>query len=282
MNRTQKKCFIAATGMHLLLLVILFVGPGFLTSKRSPRDLQMLDVIPANLIEAAFVGGGNPNALPPVTQPLPQPPASQLAAPQPERAPKPEPAKEAKPLKPEPDPVAPKLENKLRKPEVSLKPVVRKPTKPTSKPDTNSDNEADSQTRADAERRKLASNIARSLREGLSSSTTVDIRGPGGEAYAGYENVIQSIYQKQYDQALIGAGGIAEGHAEVEVSVTVKRDGTVLSAQLVTPSGNAALNKLVQRVLDKVTFIAPLPAASKDPQRTFNIIFDLKPKKAIG
>jgi len=60
------------------------------------------------------------------------------------------------------------------------------------------------------------------------------------------------------------------------------RDGTVISGKVVNSSGNAALNKLVKRVLDAVTFIAPFPEGAKDSQRTFNIIFDLKPTKAIG
>ena len=104
----------------------------------------------------------------------------------------------------------------------------------------------------------------------------------GGEAYAGYEIVLQSIYKKYYDQALAASGDIATGHSAVEVSVVIARDGNVLSSRLVTPSGNAALDRLVRRVLDAVTFIRPFPEGSTDPQRTFTIVFDLKPQRAIG
>jgi len=34
--------------------------------------------------------------------------------------------------------------------------------------------------------------------------------------------------------------------------------------------------------LDAVTFIRPFPEGSTDPQRTFTIVFDLKPQRAIG
>jgi hypothetical protein len=57
MNRLQKKCVIALAGVHLLLIVILFVGPAFFYSRPKADDLQVLDVIPAHLIDAAFNSG---------------------------------------------------------------------------------------------------------------------------------------------------------------------------------------------------------------------------------
>ena len=64
MNRLQKKCVLGTAGVHLLLLVILFVGPAFFYSRPKPDDMQVLDVIPANLIDAAF-NSGVANAVPP-------------------------------------------------------------------------------------------------------------------------------------------------------------------------------------------------------------------------
>src|SRR5271154_2930606 len=75
MNRLQKKCVIATAGFHLLLLVILFVGPAFFNSKPKVDDSQVLDIIPANLIDAAF-NSGVKNATPPapkIVQPAPAP-----------------------------------------------------------------------------------------------------------------------------------------------------------------------------------------------------------------
>ena len=75
MNRLQKKCVMATVGVHLLLLVILIVGPAFFTPKSKTDDFHVLDVIPANLIDASF-NSGVQNAQPPapvVTPPQPQP-----------------------------------------------------------------------------------------------------------------------------------------------------------------------------------------------------------------
>ena len=75
MNRLQKKCVMATVGVHLLLLVILIVGPAFFTPKSKTEDFHVLDVIPANLIDAS-VNSGAQNAQPPapvVTPPQPQP-----------------------------------------------------------------------------------------------------------------------------------------------------------------------------------------------------------------
>ena len=54
MNRLQKKCVIATAGIHLLLLLILVFGSAFFSPRPKPDDTQLLDVIPANLIDAAF------------------------------------------------------------------------------------------------------------------------------------------------------------------------------------------------------------------------------------
>src|ERR1019366_8843807 len=86
MNRLQKKCVIGTAGVHLLLGVILVVGPAFFYSKPKADDLQVLDVIPANLIDAAF-NSGVANAAPPppapVTPPPPPPPTPVVTPPAP-------------------------------------------------------------------------------------------------------------------------------------------------------------------------------------------------------
>ena len=45
MKRLQQKCVIASAGLHLLLLGILFIGPGFLSSKAKPENLPPLEAI---------------------------------------------------------------------------------------------------------------------------------------------------------------------------------------------------------------------------------------------
>jgi electron transfer flavoprotein beta subunit len=66
------------------------------------------------------------------------------------------------------------------------------------------------------------------------------------------------------------------------VTVTIERGGRVVTSQLITPSGNAALDRIVRRVLDQVTFIRPFPEGAKDSERTFTIGFELRPKRANG
>ncbi len=82
MNRLQKKCLIAtagtspAAGAGIVLLRLLHV------EQPKPDDTQVLDVIPANLIDAAFNSGvkgaqpppPTPIVKPPEPQPTPQPP----------------------------------------------------------------------------------------------------------------------------------------------------------------------------------------------------------------
>ena len=79
MNRLQKKCVIATAGFHLLLLVILFVGPAFFWAREKPDDTPVLDMIPANLVDAASTGVSGAQLPPPaparvVTPPQPAPP----------------------------------------------------------------------------------------------------------------------------------------------------------------------------------------------------------------
>lgn len=279
MNRLQKKCAIASAGVHLLLVVILLVGPGFLGSREKPIQQRYIDIIPPNVIEGTFVGGGNPQAKPPPSTPAPAPhPDPTPAPPQPQRQTQDQPAK----LPPE------ALQVHQRLPKVSTTLVTRSPdakskTTQTTDDDAKAQAKAEAKARADAATRAAGFRTAvQNLREGLSSGTSIDVPGPNGEAYAGYDIVLQSIYKARYDQALAGAGDIARGTVQVETTVTIARDGNVLRHRIVTRSSNAALNELVGRVLDQVTFIRPFPEGAKDSERTFNIVFDLKPRQGIG
>src|SRR5664280_1707371 len=144
MNRLQKKCAIATTGFHLLLLTILIVGPAFFNPQPKPDDTQLLDVIPANLIDAAFNSGvrnATPPAPTPVVVPPPQPapptptvqPAPQSPAPKPVVTPPPtlvdrvEKIFKSEPVKPTPDltPVEKPAKSQPHKIQPNLTPTVR-------------------------------------------------------------------------------------------------------------------------------------------------------------
>ena len=278
MNRLQKKCVIATAGFHLLLLVILFVGPAFFNSKPKPDDSQVLDMIPANLIDAALNSGVNhaqpppPAPTPVVTPPQPQPvPPAPKAIVQPAPAPQPtfvrsivnffEPAPKPEPAKPAP--VA--TPNQPHKIQVDLHPVVRNPSNnsATAKPKVNS---------------PLARNLAAELKSKLSAATQIDVPGDSSAAYANYASVVKSIYE----QAWTPPDDTTSDDANTKVSITIASDGTVVSARILTPSGDDSVDASIQRTLDRVTFIAPFPEGSKDKERTYIINFNLKAKRMLG
>src|SRR5262249_35299889 len=98
MNRFQKKCFIVSMGLHLLLAVILIVGPAFLSSRGNEQAVTPIDFIPVKVVEGAITGGGNPNANPPPPAPPAPPtpvtpPPQQAKVEQPKDVPKPDPIK---------------------------------------------------------------------------------------------------------------------------------------------------------------------------------------------
>jgi TonB family protein len=127
----------------------------------------------------------------------------------------------------------------------------------------------------------LASEIARAagtIREKGSTSTAVEMPGgPGGEFFANYKQVVQSIY----DAAWIAPAEVSDDAATVKAQIVIAKSGRVISAEILRNSGVPALDKSVRKAID-LDFIAPFPAGSKDEQRTFIINFNLKSKRAIG
>jgi TonB family protein len=284
MNRLQKKCVIATVGAHLLLLTILIVGPAFFNQETKPDNTQLLDVIPANLVDAAFNSGVRgatpppptpivtpPPPLPPpptpAVQPTPQPPPpTPVVKPEPtvmdrvkdifKPAPKPEPVKPA-PEKPDPQP---------HKIQPNLTPVVRTPSKnptPVSKPDTSQKNTA------------AISSAIRNLRNSLKPGATIEMPGDSSVAYANYASVVKSIY----DAAWTLPDTIAKDE-NVTVKVTIASDGTVISSRILERSGDTPVDASVQRALDRVTFVAPFPEGSSDKQRTYTINFNPQIKRS--
>lgn len=298
MNRLNQKCFVASTGVHVLLFVILLIGPAFLSPKSKPDSRPPLDVIPGKLIDAAFSGGGDPHAAPPPPAP-PEPPAAPAQpkqivtppAPKPEPVkarepePSPEDQKEVKSTAPDPNALEPSTDRKRRRLDVPTTPVIRKrDTGKAARSATATDSTDDSEQRQVADRnRRLASAFgasARSLRDDLAPGTSVGEYGSGGggPAYAGYADAVRSIYW----HAWTPPDDTASDAAVTRVTVTIASDGTVLSARITKPSGDDKVDKSVQRTLDRVRYIAPFPEGAKDKQRTYNIKFDLKAKRLTG
>jgi protein TonB len=281
MNRLQKKCAIATAGIHLLLLLVLVFGSAFFSPRPKPDDTQLLDVIPANLIDAALNSGVRQATPPapapePVIVPPPQPipptpavqPAPQPPEPKPVVTPPPTiPERLANFFKPEPKPVKPAPEKPEPKPhqiQVNTQLVARVPQKNPSTPDN-----PPRDTRA-------LNNTLKNLRNNLSSPTEVTLPGNSSVAYASYRDALATIYYN----AWITPNDMANDDAVTTVKITVASDGTVVNARIITPSGDAKSDDSVRRALDRVTSVPPLP--DKSPaERDFVISFNLKAKRLL-
>jgi TonB family protein len=272
MNRLQKKCVIATAGFHLLLLVILFVGPAFFNSKPKVDDTQVLDVIPANLIDAAF-NSGVKGAQPPPPTPIVTPPQPVPPEPKPivHPAPAPQPTiteRLEKFFKPEPVKPTPTVtEDQPHTPKVNLQLTTRTVPKNISTPN-----------KITPDNSKAFKSALQALRKNLSSSTTIDMPGNSSAAAANYAQVVKSVYE----QAWTPPDDTASDDANIRVRVTIGSDGTVISARVIAPSGDASVDTSVRNTLERVQFIAPFPSGSPETERTYIINFNLKAKRLLG
>jgi periplasmic protein TonB len=273
MNRLQKKCVIATASFHLLLLVILFVGPAFFWSREKPDDTLMLDMIPANLVDAASTGVRSAQPPPPAPAPVVTPPQPTPPEPKPTVQPAPAPTptlveRVEKLFTPEPPkPVPATTENQQHTPKVNLTPVTRVVPKNASTPNkTTPDNS------------KAIKSALQALRSHLSSSTTIDMPGNSSAAAANYAQTVKSVYE----QAWTPPDDTASDDANIKVRVTIGSDGTVISAQVIAPSGDASVDMSVRNTLERVQFIAPFPSGSPETERTYIINFNLKAKRLLG
>jgi TonB family protein len=286
MKRLQTKCIIVSAGLHLLLVVILIVGPAFLTSKSKVDDMKTLDFVPSLAIDEAFSHGGNPNAQPPPPTPTPTPPAPPVAQPAPPPPPS-QPVRQQEPAsvpvrqtKPDPEAIEPE-KSTVKRHEIKLTPVVRHATNDNSRQPSESDRRTQELTDIRRRAAEAIGRTARSLSHDLSPSTTIDTNpgeGGGGEAYANYGQIVKSIYEREW----IAPEDVSNDDAITKVTVTIARDGTVMSSRIVRGSGDSSVDGSVQRTLDRVTFIMPFPEGSKDRERTYTINFNLKTKRLAG
>lgn len=265
MNRLQKKCVLATAGVHLLLLVILVVGPAFFEPRHKADDLNVLDVIPANLIDAPFTSGVRgarppppaPVATPPTPQTQPTTPPPKPVEPTPTLTERLEKMFKPEPPKPAPEKVQP------HKIEINTKLVSR--NTPKNVPDNS------------AQRARVLRSAIRNLKNNFSPSTMVDMPGNSSVAYASYKDVIGSIYYEAWTLP----EDTSNDDANVKVRIVIASDGTVVSAQIIASSGDAKVDDSVRRTLERVTFIAPFPEGMTEKERPFTINFNLKTKRML-
>ena len=279
--------------MHAFLALVLVVGSAFFVEKERATVVPKIRVVPTKLIDAALAGGGgNPKIAMTddqqkgdVVKPLPPPPEPPKVVqtppkPEPKVEPKVEPKPEVKaePVKPKTTPTVAartKPEKEKDSEPLQLKPVTR-----SNKEKIEAQRAAETKDRA-AKADQLAKkfgNVEQSLRSGFTKGTKVEVGGPGGEAYAGYDALVKAIYDDAWDVS----DSMTDDDSTAKVKIVIARSGKVVSAYIDRRSGNSLLDKSVQRALDKVKFVAPFPEGSHDEQRTFTINFNLKAKRLLG
>ena len=287
MTRLQKKCLIAAAGTHLLVVVVVLCS-GFITSKPKVDDTMVLVVIPANVIDAAFNSGvKNPPTPPPTSvvkpvdppPPIPDPPKPVVTPPEPVKPVEPvKPPEDVKPVKDPEISIPPPKPPKKHEVKVDLKPIVR-----DNKQAQQEAAAAAAKAEREAQRKKdellkTFRTAANSIKNNSSSATTVDMPGNGSVSYANYASVVKSIYERDW----VAPDNADNDNANVKVSVTISRDGHVVTSRITNPSGDKRVDASVQRTLDRIDFIREFPDGAKEKEKTFIINFNLKAKRMLG
>ncbi len=283
MDRTQKKCIIASTGLHLLLVLVLIIGSAFGSSKSPQDDMPILDFVPLKTVDALMSGGGYRDGTLPVAAPVVKqtppvtPPAPVQKQPDPEPAPPKELPKEAPQPKENTESLVPSAQAK-RKPEISTTLVTRK----RDSSDAKAKARAEAKALADS-RRQLASQIGKAadrIGADVGGETSIKLLGPGGGGVP-YANWLQSV-KSAYESAWVVPDGVADDQSTAAVSVTIAKDGSVVRAYIQRRSGNTLVDHSVQATLDRVRFAAPLPEDAKENERTVTINFNVKAKQGLG
>jgi TonB family protein len=91
------------------------------------------------------------------------------------------------------------------------------------------------------------------------------------------DRVAEAVYD-QYDRAWILPDKTSKVSIDVMAHIVIEKNGQVLSASIVKPSGDLQIDKSVQRALDTVHRVAPFEVGATNEQRSFIIHFNLKGK----
>jgi TonB family protein len=166
---------------------------------------------------------------------------------------------------------------------VNLKPVTRAPDRSRAEREKAEAEAAETARRraqdearrvAEARQNQLSSTIG-ALRTGLSGSTSVSVPGTGGATYASYTSFVDLVYRTAW--APLKPRETGDRSLSVLVRVVIARNGEVVDSAITRRSGNAALDRSVQTVLDRVRTIGrPFPEGARDDQREFHIEFNLE------
>src|SRR6266540_1088849 len=296
MTRLQKKCFLASAALHGLLVLVILFGAAFLGPPKEKSLPNRINVVPSRLIDALLAGGGgNPNlprtddqvkgnSLNPAhssPEPLPPPPkpaeiVRAREVPQPQA--RPDPVRTETPKTPTARPAEIPRPNATTKTPVPTKdtldlvPTVRGPNpKDKAKADAQAQEAARKQAEYCRELAAKLGEVTSGLKAGFEGGTKVVVGGDGGEAYSNYALLVQTVY----DNAWQVLPDLAIQEFAVTAEIIIARDGHIVSQRILRRSGNASMDRSVQRALDKVknTGLSPFPKEARDDERTFNINF---------
>ena len=99
-----------------------------------------------------------------------------------------------------------------------------------------------------------------------------------GPSVGAYSDILRSIYFNSWREP----SDATMEDAVVKVSVTIASNGSVISARITKPSGDPAVDKSVQHLIDSVPFIRAFPEDWKERQKEFKLSFSLKAKRSLG
>jgi TonB family protein len=307
----QRKCLTASAITHGLVLVLFFVGSAFVPHKPKPLagpEFQIFTLPPDFELVAQdnVFSGGNPDAAGgPKPQPLPQQPKKQetpAPIPQPEK-PKPVPPAKVEPppvksVEPKPEPIKKEAVEKKPDPEAfdfsklatktvklepkkaepiafnDIKKQIKKVTVPADSK-TPSASDKSKETKIAAANADALADIRKSLEGKLGSSSgpsggranVDDFLGPGGRRVASYSVYLAGIYRDAWT-----APNKTSAPRAVRVRVTISKDGTVLSREVVDKSGDRDFIRAAENTVNRVKkFDRPPP--TNEPSVTYTLEF---------
>ena len=117
--------------------------------------------------------------------------------------------------------------------------------------------------------------ILSDVNSGVSRSTVVSpggvgSSGGGGAAAGRYGDGLKAIYDSKW----ILNADMYNDETATTVKVTVRRDGTVVSAVVTKSSGNTAFDRSVRSALNAVSRVQPFPSKMKDSEQEFTWRFE--------
>jgi outer membrane biosynthesis protein TonB len=292
MTRLQKKCLLGSAFFHGLTVVV-FLATAAFRSAPSITEAQVLNLIPATILDRLDSGG---QPAPAIVTPQPSPPAIQPAPPkpllQPPPAAPPKTVAATPPRQPETKPAPPKPGPTPAPARRSSK-TDKTPPNPSPKPPSRNTVSSD-QARAAAQAAAQTANNKQMLQDIASAfaalasnvqskaaSNVVAVPGEGGgEAFVSYRTAIFNAYY----QAWKTPEGTTRSLAVADVRIVVSRNGDIISSEFVSKSGDPSVDQSVQRALDQVERqkLPPFPTGAEDTQRAFIIRFNLETKQSAG